>query len=22
MTVSWKYCVYKWDIRTELEWIL
>jgi len=22
MPVSWKYFAYKWDIRTELEWIL
>jgi len=22
MAVSWIYCAYKWDIRTELEWIL
>jgi len=22
MAVTWKYCAYKWDFRTELEWIL
>jgi len=22
MPVSWRYCAYKWGIKTEVEWIL